>query len=79
MYRNRQGKRVRCLHRYKGLDGLYVPRFKKRKIDGEWKFVTEYECQIKGCKHWQIHFINTILARQTPEDRRNQPIEDLVK
>lgn len=44
--------RVRCLHRYKGLNGNYHPRFRKTR-DGY--FVTDYQCQIKGCNHWKLN------------------------
>ena len=45
----------KCNHRYKGIYGNYVPRFKVRIIDGRKHFCTDYQCQIKGCKHWKIN------------------------
>ena len=46
----KRSTRVRCVHRYKGLFGKYMPRFKRTR-DGYW--LTQYKCQIIGCNHWQ--------------------------
>jgi len=57
IFDKKTGKRIRCRHRYKGLQGNYEPRLRKRRINGEWYWVTDYKCQIKGCNHWKLnHF-----------------------
>ena len=43
----------RCSHVNWGLYKQMQPRFKKRKINGEWYFCTDYKCQIIGCNHWE--------------------------
>jgi len=64
--RNRKGNRIRCVHRYKGLYGNYVPRFRRMKENGKLYFVTDYQCQIKGCNHWKLaHFKHLLPKRKT--------------
>ena len=45
--------RQKCTHRYKGIWGIYHWRMRDTR-DGY--TLTEYLCQIKGCKHWKVGF-----------------------
>ncbi len=56
----RKGQK-KCKHIYEGIYGLYVPRLVRRIIQGRLYLCTDYQCQIKGCKHWsKNHFINVM-------------------
>ncbi len=52
-----KGEWKRCLHRYKGYEGDYTWRDRKTR-DGWW--ITDYQCQIKGCNHWKETFKNKL-------------------
>jgi len=58
MYFLKNGKRVRCIHRYKGLHGIYPVWRDKKTRDGY--ILTQYQCQIKGCNHWETRFKNKL-------------------
>jgi len=68
--------RARCIHRYRGLYGKFEPRFKQRKIDGQWYFCTDYKCQIIGCNHWKLnHFIHK-MERMLPNRKKRKEFEE---
>lgn len=69
--RSKEGKVIRCIHRYKGLYGNYVPRFRKTRINGKWYFVTDYQCQIKGCNHWRLARFKYKLTKK--EEGKDEP------
>lgn len=58
------GKWVRCRHRYKGYEGQYVPKCIKKR-NGTWE--TWYQCQIKGCNHWNLKYVYKPSKKDKPE------------
>ncbi len=50
----RKGQK-KCIHRFKGIFGNYVPRWKVRIIDGKNYHCVDYQCQIKGCQYWKLN------------------------
>lgn len=51
---------TRCVHRYKGLFGRYVPRGRNTRNG---YYLIEHQCQIKGCSHWRTSFKYLIKKR----------------